>query len=1190
MKLHGGSVQLVTARAADRGLRAVQRAGRIRQRVRRETRKALDRRTRRTPTLSVVVPVYNVREWVGAALQSVLDQSLTDLEVIVVDDGSTDGSIDVVRRYAESDPRIKILSRENAGLGAARNAGADVATGRFLAFIDSDDLVLPGAYEAMVGQLQRSGSDFCTAAFARGDEREQVQPNWVSTWMGETRQLRTIAQDPWLLLDITAWNKVFRRSFWRRHQFRFTEGVRYEDQVPITRAWLNASHFDVLKQRVYVWRTRSDGSSITQQKANILDLTDRLLSMEGCALLLRDAPPVVREVWYQKLLGYDLPNYLVAALTADANYIDMLTAHLHRLRSEVPDEVWERVAFRNRAMLWVMAEHGVGAARSLRVIFERERFGLPVDEHDGDLRFEVPGLDQELVPPWIRRVCDVDVQPVARLTHVRWEGDQLVLRGSAYLFPLPVSSHPHHLEVRLVGPNGLVVPVPTTRYSSPEFESLSGVAYAEVAASGFVARIDAAELATVAPEGQCSFRLEIRQRQDGHERVTNITHVFNLGAGGSRQPRVVRDRMLRLSGVVEHGLSLAVHDTFALLTDAVSAQSAEPDRTPAVRLTLEEPERDPVVTVALSGRSGEEEVLAHSRADRGGVEVDLHPGAGRTLVTRHRSGRRVAVMWALEPNVIGTTAGGFVHRGATQDVRVDRLKPAVALHSVEAHESALYIRGTSMGAAGSTLLLSGSRAESSPSAKLPDGDFSLAVPLLQDPWGLGPSALPADTYELELRSGTSPDPGGSEVMHVKADTTVRGRMPLDVEGDRQSLRVGLTHTWTLTAHAREVGLRDSHPRRQQALRTQTYARARHGQARDAVLFEAFAGRTTGDSPGAIANELIRRGTSLDLVWSVGDGSVPVPQGTRAVHRTSAEWWELLGSARYLVNNNNFMNGFVKADHQTYVQTWHGTPLKKIANDIADRRWFSTSYLRTMEYEATVWDHLVSPSPYCTQILPRAFGYQGSVLEVGYPRNDVLSGPDRDFAREEVRRRLGIDPGVRVLLYAPTWRETARSRRGYAKILYLDLQRTVDALPGSVVLFRGHANTASSDSVWSSRDRGVLDVTLYPDINDLFLASDMLITDYSSVMFDYAVLDRPQAFLVPDLESYRDSARGFYFDFAKEAPGPLFSDTDSLLDHLRDPDATDGSYADARRNFRERFAPLDDGRAAARVVDAVFGDE
>ena len=272
------------------------------------------------------------------------------------------------------------------------------------------------------------------------------------------------------------------------------------------------------------------------------------------------------------------------------------------------------------------------------------------------------------------------------------------------------------------------------------------------------------------------------------------------------------------------------------------------------------------------------------------------------------------------------------------------------------------------------------------------------------------------------------------------------------------------------------------------------------------------------------------------MWSVVDHSLPSPEGTRQVVRFSPEWYELIGRARYLVNNTNFPDFFAKAPGQTYLQTWHDTPSSGSVTTSPSGS-ISRNYMRMMDAEAATWDYLISPSPYCSDIFPGAFHYDGPLLEVGYPRNDSLVSPASMERRDEVRRAFGIAPHHRVILYAPTWRDSVRSGGRYSKVMHLDPDELTRRAPDTVVLVRGHSNTASTPSL---RARGVgrdVDVTLHPDINDLFLAADVLVTDYSSVMFDFALLDRPILLLTPDLDAYRDQLRGFYFDLAADAPAP-----------------------------------------------------
>jgi CDP-glycerol glycerophosphotransferase len=348
-----------------------------------------------------------------------------------------------------------------------------------------------------------------------------------------------------------------------------------------------------------------------------------------------------------------------------------------------------------------------------------------------------------------------------------------------------------------------------------------------------------------------------------------------------------------------------------------------------------------------------------------------------------------------------------------------------------------------------------------------------------------------------------------------------------------------------------------------------------------VLFESWHGGYS-DSPRAISEELHARGTPVRHVWVLDDRVQDTPEWAGRVRPGSPQYLRALGAARWVVTNSNLPGYYRPKRGQTYLQTWHGTPLKRIAFDIpAPSFGGHRKYLRNLSRDVAKWDHLVSPNRFSTEIFRRAFAYDGPVLETGYPRNDVLSAPGRDELRAAVRRRLGIAEGVRAVLYAPTWRDADRFD------LRLDLGRVADALGDDhVMLLRAHQLVAAS--VRADRHPGVIDVSGHAEVRDLYLAADVLITDYSSVMFDFAVTGRPILLFTYDLDHYRDDLRGFYFDLEQEGPGPLLMDADAVVSALRDIDRVADAHADRYRRFRERFCALEDGRASARVVDAVFG--
>lgn len=284
------------------------------------------------PLLSVVVPVYDVEAWLPECLDSVLRSSYAELEVIVVDDGSPDGSGAIADEYAARDPRVRVVHTANQGLGAARNEGTRHATGELLGFCDSDDVVPRTAYAALVGALERSGSDFATGSIVRWEADGLHEPPWMRRLHAAGGGLRITADDhPEILGDVFAWNKVFRRSFWDRAELAWAEGVRYEDQPTTTRAYL-LGQFDVVPDVVYHWRIRGDGTSITQQRSSVTDLRDRVATKRMSLASVRElGGPEVERVFVDRVMAGDLWRYFLEIPGCSDEWWTLLTEGIAEL-------------------------------------------------------------------------------------------------------------------------------------------------------------------------------------------------------------------------------------------------------------------------------------------------------------------------------------------------------------------------------------------------------------------------------------------------------------------------------------------------------------------------------------------------------------------------------------------------------------------------------------------------------------------------------------------------------------------------------------------------------------------------------------------------------------------------------------------------------------------------------------------
>jgi CDP-glycerol glycerophosphotransferase len=353
---------------------------------------------------------------------------------------------------------------------------------------------------------------------------------------------------------------------------------------------------------------------------------------------------------------------------------------------------------------------------------------------------------------------------------------------------------------------------------------------------------------------------------------------------------------------------------------------------------------------------------------------------------------------------------------------------------------------------------------------------------------------------------------------------------------------------------------------------------------DLAVFAAYWYRGYSCNPRAIYEKARELVPGMRGIWVVNRDAVStIPEGVEHVVADTPEYFDAIARAHYLVNNVNFPNHLVKREGQVHVMTHHGTPLKKMGLDLKDAPAAGRTNFAALLRRCARWDYSVSANEFSTLVWERVYPTRYESLETGYPRNDVLArATDEDVRR--IRAELGIEPGQRAVLYAPTHREYQADF-----VPLLDLAALADGLgPGFTVMARAHY-FHGSDTLLGELDRAgrVRDVAAHPSVEELCLAADALITDYSSIMFDYAVLDRPIVVHAPDWEVYR-AMRGTYFDLLAEPPGAVTTTTAAVVEALRSGTA-DGDGA--RAAFRARFCALEDGRAAERVVRRVWlGEE
>jgi len=354
-----------------------------------------------------------------------------------------------------------------------------------------------------------------------------------------------------------------------------------------------------------------------------------------------------------------------------------------------------------------------------------------------------------------------------------------------------------------------------------------------------------------------------------------------------------------------------------------------------------------------------------------------------------------------------------------------------------------------------------------------------------------------------------------------------------------------------------------------------------------IVFESFLGKNYSDSPRNIYEYIDKHHPEFKCIWMFSEKR-KIPGKGKVVKRFSLGYYYYMAVSKYWVNNMRQPLHLKKREENIFLETWHGTPLKKLVFDIKDIHSANPKYKEHFYKQSRAWDYLLSPNGYSSEIFRRAFKFDKEMLEFGYPRNDLLYAPDKEERARKIKEQIGIPQDKKVILYAPTWRDDEFYTFGkYKFTLKLDLHALKKKLGDEyVVALRTHYFIAD-DLKLDGLDGFAFNLSKYDDIAELYLIADLLITDYSSVFFDYANLKRPILFYTYDLEKYRDQLRGFYLDFENEAPGPLLKTTEEVIESIQQIDKVKEDYKDKYDHFYEQFCSWHDGNSTKKVVERVF---
>lgn len=361
-----------------------------------------------------------------------------------------------------------------------------------------------------------------------------------------------------------------------------------------------------------------------------------------------------------------------------------------------------------------------------------------------------------------------------------------------------------------------------------------------------------------------------------------------------------------------------------------------------------------------------------------------------------------------------------------------------------------------------------------------------------------------------------------------------------------------------------------------------------------ILFVSFHGRGYSCNPKYIHQYMIHHPEYKDytFIWACKKFKVVKIEHAKVIRYNGWKYFYYLSKAKYWFVNCKLPRHVIKKPGQVYLQTWHGTPLKRLAHDIVvteNESFYRSGMSReemhnTYDNDVAKYDYMISPNPFSTEKFQSAFQIDRKrLIETGYPRNDFLTNLTNEQILQ-LREKYHIPEDKKVILYAPTWRDNAYDNRGYVFELQADFIKWKEKLGDEyIVIFKPHYLIANRFKKSKEIKDFIKNIRADRDINELYAISDILITDYSSVFFDFANLNRPMYFYMFDLQSYKEELRGFYFDIYETLPGDIIENEDELLDKI-----LENNYDyDRLKAFNQEFNSLQDGNCSKKVLDIVM---
>ena len=1143
--------------------------------------------------LSIIVPCYKVEEYIKECLDSLLHQTYQDIEVIMVDDGSPDHTGDILDEYAQKYANFKAIHTENGGLSAARNAGLPYVTGEYLAFVDSDDVVPLDAYEKMVGSLQQTHSDLATG-FVNRFNSEKTYPSILhKKAITGTFYKTNIKEHPELVYDTTAWNKVYKSQIFIDNDLKYPVGLTYED-IPVSlRYHLLSQNVDIIADDIYHWRVREGtNQSITQKRTNLKMFRDRLETLKLAQKALEEchASTNVKMAFYRKVISMDLPIYLNGFQNADEktlfSFQELIFEYLKSFDLTLLNTLNVKQQIQYHALL-----NGDFAAFK-KYGFQYNNIGRVTLKNDKYV-YENNSINQAIV----KKVNVTNAFCQTKILNILMHEQEVIIRGELNIKQFAKLVKPHfNFKVNVINvSNGKTCAIKGDfKKKNHRRHILWKVPYYY-----FNLSLNYAEL--LQNLGNGTWKIEIVGSDHNLKLLTNLGNPVE--ESNLRLPtKAIMMRQIKhfayLSFNNAETLEIKVSDNevndeqlshmpwisdFTLNSNELKFNALVPANLKDIGFSLVNKGQKYVGRVqVLKNVSNEIQYEVQFNVN----DLKMLDGKYNLIMQNAENKGRYHFAYPLRTSsevIKGLGKVLTINRKKDDNLTISLFNHYARVKELTLKPKELNIQGqvpSFITAADKISLTMLSKDKSETYADLPiardnKGNFTIDLALYEN----NQPIYKAETYKLFIDIQKNGQEIRMPILGTKTATNVKykkSQFKLSTDSNDQ-LQLDIIQRWSWidnTERKRLLGYYLCYP----LMRLLPIKK-------NIIIFESFWGRAFDDNPKAIYEYWYQHYPEYQFIWPVTDMSIKIDGPAKKIMRLSLEYWYYLAVAKYFVQNTNMPNNYAKRAGQIEVETLHGTFMKKMGFDEPKMRHSSAKGQRDFSRRNQRWDYLISPSKYMDEKVRDAFVYRNKILKTGFPRTDILIQKNNSTFINNKKQELNIPLDKKVLLYAPTYRQVGKVD------FELNLKQMREKLGNQyVVLVRLHHLMANAIDIHQF-EGFAYDMSSYPDIADLYLISDVLMTDYSSVMFDYGYLKRPMIFFAYDLAWYlNDTNRGVYLDYVKTVPGPIVANTQEIIDQLSDLDALKNAYHDKLHQFYDDFCTYGRlGDASKKTVETLINN-